>query len=227
MYALYKDTYIPVHNNLPVMDTTTSDIPLHQVNFAPNPATTPTTVPRGDDQSPHDSQIYSQDIVDYNCFIHPSIHEQHYHHIDHDTTHHCHHIHYQDTGCQVSSSQLNLVTLVKEAKKLSLPYFNPTKLTWTSFAMKLHASLIKCSLAYLLQEHSTNHHNGTHSKELMLELFRKLQCSALSLFTSLTAQHYYLEGGRGIKMIKDLMNKFHPLDNNAIQTIISSMQARN
>jgi hypothetical protein len=102
MYALYKDTYIPVHNNLPVMDTTTSDIPLHQVNFAPNPATTPTTVPRGDDQSPHDSQIYSQDIVDYNCFIHPSIHEQHYHHIDHDTTHHCHHIHYQDTGCQVS-----------------------------------------------------------------------------------------------------------------------------
>ncbi len=63
MYALYKDTYIPVHNNLPVMDITTSDIPLHQVNFAPNPATTPITVPRGDDQSPHDSQIYSQDIV--------------------------------------------------------------------------------------------------------------------------------------------------------------------
>jgi hypothetical protein len=35
----------------------------------------------------------------------------------------------------------------------------------------------------------------------MLELFKKLQGSALSMFTSLSAQQYYLEGGRGIEMI--------------------------
>jgi hypothetical protein len=59
----------------------------------------------------------------------------------------------------------------------------------------------------------------------MLELFKKLQGSAWSMFTSMTAQHYYLEGGRGIKMIKSLVNKFHPFDNNAIQSIISSMRS--
>jgi hypothetical protein len=58
----------------------------------------------------------------------------------------------------------------------------------------------------------------------MLELFRKLQGTALNMFTSLTAQNYYLEGGRGIEMLKAQVNKFHPLDNNAIQNIISSMQ---
>jgi hypothetical protein len=98
-------------------------------------------------------------------------------------------------------------------------------MTWTSFAMKLHASLIECDLAYLLCEPSTNHLNVVHSKELMLELFKKLQGSSLSLFTGMSAQHYYLEGGSGIKMVKALVNKFHPLDNNAIQTIITSMQS--
>jgi hypothetical protein len=58
----------------------------------------------------------------------------------------------------------------------------------------------------------------------MLELFRKLQGSALAMFTSLSSQHYYLEGGRGIEMIRALVNKFHLLDNNAIQNIISLMQ---
>jgi hypothetical protein len=75
------------------------------------------------------------------------------------------------------------------------------KMIWTSFSLKLHASLIKCDLAYLLCEQSTYHNNITHSKELMLELFKKLQGSALSMFTSLSAQQYYLEGGRGIEMI--------------------------
>lgn len=55
----------------------------------------------------------------------------------------------------------------------------------------------------------------------MLELFKKLQFSALSLFTGITALKYYLEGGRGIEMIKALVNKFHPLDNREIQNIIS------
>ncbi len=42
---------------------------------------------------------------------------------------------------------------------------------------------------------------------------------------SLKSQQYYLEGGHGIEMVKALVNKFHPMDNNAIQNIISSMQA--
>jgi hypothetical protein len=183
------------------------------------------TIPWSDDQSSHDSHIYFQDISDDNSSIHPSVHRQYHHNLDNENTHAHHQGQFQDAGCQVSSSQLNPVTLVKEAKKLSLPYFDPTKMTWTSFAMKLHASLIECDLAYLPQEPSTNHLNGVHSKELMLELFKKLQGSALSLFTSMSAQHYYLEGGRGIEMVKALVNKFHPLDNNAIQSIISSMLA--
>jgi hypothetical protein len=98
-------------------------------------------------------------------------------------------------------------------------------MTWSSFSLKLHASLIECDLAYLLRETSTNNFNRHHSKELMLELFRKLQGSALNMFTSLKAQQFYLEGGHGIEMIKALVNKFHPLDDNAIQNIITSMQA--
>lgn len=38
------------------------------------------------------------------------------------------------------------------------------------------------------------------------------------------AQHVYLEVGRGIEMIKALVNKFYLLDNNAIQSIMLSMQ---
>jgi hypothetical protein len=49
-----------------------------------------------------------------------------------------------NVGCQVSPLPLAPVTVYKEAKKLSLPSFDPTKMSWTSFAMKLHASLIEC-----------------------------------------------------------------------------------
>jgi hypothetical protein len=41
----------------------------------------------------------------------------------------------------------------------------------------------------------------------------------------MTAQKYYLEGSRGIEMMKALINKFHPLNNHEIQNIISSMQS--
>jgi hypothetical protein len=115
--------------------------------------------------------------------------------------------------------------VIKEAKKLSIPYYDPAKLSWSSFALKLHAALIECDLAYLLREHSTTAANATHSKELMIELFKKLQGTAISLFNSMKAQRYYLEGGRGIEMIQALVNKFHPMDNRAIHTIISSMQS--
>jgi hypothetical protein len=47
--------------------------------------------------------------------------------------------------------------------------------------MKLHASLIECDLAYLLQEKTTSHFNVLHSKELMLEFFKKLQGSTRSI----------------------------------------------
>jgi hypothetical protein len=97
----------------------------------------------------------------------------------------------QDVGCQVTSLTLTPVTVYKEAKKLSLSTFDPVKMSWTSFAMKLHASLIECDTGYLLHETHTNSTNTAHSKELMLELFRKLQGSALSLFTSLNSQHFY------------------------------------
>jgi hypothetical protein len=80
-------------------------------------------------------------------------------------------------------------------------------------------------MGYLLYESTTNPTNAAHSKDLMLELFKKLQGSALSLFTSLNYQHYYLQGGRGIEMVHALVNKFHPLDNGAFQQIIASMQS--
>ncbi len=47
---------------------------------------------------------------------------------------------------QVSTSPMYPITLVKD-KKISLPYFDPTKITLTSFTMKLHVSLIECDLA--------------------------------------------------------------------------------
>jgi hypothetical protein len=130
----------------------------------------------------------------------------------------------QEVGCQLSTPSISPV-VIKEAKKLSIPHYDPAKMSWSSFAMKLHASLIECDLGYLLREPSTNSTNATHSKELMLELFKKLQGSALNLFTGLAAQRFYLEGGKGIEMVKRLVDKFHPMDDRAIQAIISSMQS--
>jgi hypothetical protein len=60
--------------------------------------------------------------------------------------------------------------------------------------MKLHAALIDRDMEYLLTEPTTNCHNYAHSKELMLELYKKLQGSALDLFSSLNAQHYFFLG---------------------------------
>jgi hypothetical protein len=131
---------------------------------------------------------------------------------------------HREAGCQISSSSTSPV-VIKEAKKLRIPAFDPAKISRSSFAMKLHASLIKCDLGYLLCEPSTNSMNTAHSKELMLELFKKLQGSAINLFTGISAQWYYLQGGRGIEMIKALVDKFHPMVDRAIQSIISSMQS--
>jgi hypothetical protein len=94
---------------------------------------------------------------------------------------------HREAGCQISSSSTSPV-VIKEAKKLRIPAFDPAKISRSSFAMKLHASLIKCDLGYLLCEPSTNSMNTAHSKELMLELFKKLQGSAINLFTGISAQ---------------------------------------
>jgi len=94
----------------------------------------------------------------------------------------------RDVGCQPLPTSPTSPVVIKEAKKLTIPQFDPTKILWSSFAMKLHASLIECNLGYLLRESLTNPTNATHSKELMLELFKKLQGSAINLFTGLSAQ---------------------------------------
>lgn len=59
--------------------------------------------------------------------------------------HHCPVVH--DIGCHITSMPLlPTPTLIKEVKKLLIPHFNLSKMTWNSFAMKLHASLIECDL---------------------------------------------------------------------------------
>jgi hypothetical protein len=63
---------------------------------------------------------------------------------------------------------------VREQKKLSLPTFDPQKMSWQNFSMKLHAALINRDMEYLLTEDSTNGINHAHSKELMVELYKKL-----------------------------------------------------
>ncbi len=53
--------------------------------------------------------------------------------------------------------------------------------------------------------------NAHHSKELMPELYQQLQGNALSLFTSMHTQQFYLKGGH-----IEIINKFHLLGNIAI-----------
>ena len=73
---------------------------------------------------------------------------------------------------------------VKEQNKNSLPTFGPQKMSWQNFSMKLHAAIIDCNMEYLLTESSTNCLNCAYSKELKLELYKKLQGSAFDLFSS-------------------------------------------
>lgn len=102
-------------------------------------------------------------------------------------------------GCQVSS-KLQPV-LLKDPKKLSIPFYDPLKTPRHTFSMKLHATLIDCNMDYLLLAQAMNAANGKHSKELMIELYKKLQGGALAMFSSLHAQQLFLGGGHGIEMI--------------------------
>lgn len=108
------------------------------------------------------------------------------------------------------------ITVTNEAKKLSLPFFDPTKNSWNTFSMKIRADLIVCDMEYLPTKSSTDAHNYLHFKELKVELSKKLQGNVIKLFSSLNAQHCYLGGGRGIKMIKALVDKFHPLNDGTV-----------
>jgi len=99
-------------------------------------------------------------------------------------------------GCP-SPSLSTTPVIIKEAKKLTIPHFDPSKMTWSSFTTKLHATLIECNTAYLLKETHTTPLNSRHSKELMLELFKKVQGSTICLFTGMHAQHIYMEAGCG------------------------------
>jgi hypothetical protein len=109
--------------------------------------------------------------------------------------HHAFHV-----GCQTTLDPPSLE--VKEQKKLSLPTFDPHKMSWQNFSMKLHAALIDRDMEYLLTEPSTNAFNYAHSKELMLELYKKLQGSALDIFSSLNAQNTTILGGGGAEVLK-------------------------
>jgi hypothetical protein len=80
--------------------------------------------------------------------------------------HHAFHV-----GCQTTIDPPDLE--VKEQKKLSLPTFDLQKMSWQNFSIKLHAALINHNMEYLLTKTSTNSFNYFHSKELMLELYKK------------------------------------------------------
>jgi len=115
--------------------------------------------------------------------------------------------------------------VVKDASKLNIPIFNDKKTTWATYAPKLRAALLECNMSFLLTEESTNITNATQSKELMIQFFKKLEGSAAKLFTSMEAEQYYMEGGRGIEMLRLLASTFNPLDDEAIREIIKNVNA--
>jgi len=110
--------------------------------------------------------------------------------------------------------------VVKDAPKFSLPAFDNKKMTWSDYARKLRAALVECEMSYLLTETETNPSNAKHSKQLMLEFYKKLEGSAAKLFDSMEAMNYYMDGGRGIEMLLLLASTFNPMDADAIKDLI-------
>lgn len=116
-YVPYQASHTPVHTTSPVLDTNTNGSPTHQV-----PCTTqsvPPTIPtsRADEKSSHESHFYFQDTTDENSsFLHPT-NQQPHPYADLGNTPPPNQWQYYDANCQVTSSQLNPVTLVKETKK--------------------------------------------------------------------------------------------------------------
>jgi hypothetical protein len=138
-YTLHKDTYIPVPQTSPTVNVNTSDTPpSHFANFTTNPSVTLNTIPFGEYQSCHNPSIYVPEVIDDNDNILLSSKAQYYHNVNQDPFHYHPQTNFQNAGCQVSSSPPNSVTVFKGAKKLSLPYYDPSKITWTYFTLKLH-----------------------------------------------------------------------------------------
>ncbi len=72
--------------------------------------------------------------------------------------------------------------VVKDAAKLTLPVFDGKKITWAAYAHKLCAALLECDVSYLLTEEKTTAVNAKHLKQLMLELYKKLEVLPLYFF---------------------------------------------
>ena len=114
--------------------------------------------------------------------------------------------------------------VVKDAPKFSIPVFDDKKTAWSDYTRKLCAALVECDMSYLLTAIETNHSNAKHSKQLMLEFYKKLEGSAAKLFSSMEAMDYYMDGGRGIEMLLLLASTFNPMDADAIKDLILKLQ---
>jgi hypothetical protein len=142
---------------------------------------------------------------------------------------------YHSIGCQPSFagnlnycaavSPTNVTTIVTKEVKFILPAIDISKTPWSEIALKISTSLIECDMGGLLQVNETTSQNAKHSKILMIELYKKLTGSALQLFTSLEAQKYYMEGGRGIEMLRELATKFNPMDANSTRILLGELES--
>jgi hypothetical protein len=76
----------------------------------------------------------------------------------------------------------------KQQKKISPPTFDPQNMSWQNFSMKLHVAPFDQDMDYLLTETSTIGYNYVHSKELMVELYKKTKgkCIRFILFSKCT-----------------------------------------
>ena len=91
----------------------------------------------------------------------------------------------------VTPRHLTLV-VVKDAPKFSIPVFDDKKTTWSDYTRKLRAAQVESDMSYLLTEAETNPSNAKHSKQLMLEFYKKLEGSATKLFSSMEAMNFYM-----------------------------------
>jgi hypothetical protein len=112
----------------------TDDILPERALFDGNPNFASTaTVPLGDNPPTHEFLFHPQETADNGVSSHPLMSAQHPQNVDGESSPSQHQLYHHDAGCQVSSCELNPVTVIKEAKKLSLPYFDPTKMTGLLF----------------------------------------------------------------------------------------------
>jgi hypothetical protein len=152
-YVPPQDHYVPPTGPTHVLDPSlNTGVPPCQVNFTTEIPPPLSSNVRSDEHSTNNAYHYYQDIGDdYGSFsgnnLQPSRQT-----MDQGSIHTSPlPPHYQDAGCQViSPSSHNPITMVKDVKKLTFPYFDPTKMTWTSFAMNFMLHLLNaiCHIYY-------------------------------------------------------------------------------